>query len=75
MSEVMQPFRELLKSSIKFYWDERLQAAFESAKREIVDKVKEGVRMFDVDKVTCLATDWSKEGVGFFFTSKTLLLP
>ena len=75
MSEVMQPFRELLKSSIKFYWDERLQAAFESAKGEIVDKVKEGVKMFDVNKVTCLATDWSKEGVGFFLLQKHCSCP
>ena len=75
MSEVMQPFRELLKSSIKFYWDERLQTAFEKAREEIVSKVMEGVRMFDVDKVTCLATDWSKEGVGFFLLQKYCTCP
>ena len=26
--------------------------------------------MFEVDRVTCLATDWSKEGVGFFMFQK-----
>ena len=31
--------------------------------------------MFDVNKVTCLATDWSKEGVGFFLLQKHCSCP
>ena len=31
-------------------------------------KVEAG--MFEMDKITCLATDWSKEGVGFFMFQK-----
>ena len=46
--------------------DERLQKLFKEAREEIVMKVEAGVKMFEMDKVTCLATDWSKEGVGFF---------
>ena len=35
-TELMKPFRELLKSKSKFvYWDEVLQSAFEQTKREI----------------------------------------
>ena len=26
--------------------------------------------MFDINKTTCLATDWSKDGVGFFLMQK-----
>ena len=71
MKDTMAPFRELLRPSAAFYWDERLQKLFEEAREEIVTKVEAGVKMFEMDKVTCLATDWSKEGVGFFMFQKS----
>ena len=37
---------------------------------EIVQKVEAGVKVFELDRVTCLATDWSKEGMGFFMFKK-----
>ena len=70
MTETMAPFRALLKQSSRFYWDERLQDLFEKAKEEIVRKIEEGVKMFDVNRTTCLATDWSRSGVGFFMLQK-----
>ena len=33
-------------------------------------KVEAGVNMFEMYRITCLATDWSKEGVGFFMLQK-----
>ena len=39
---------------------------FEQAKVKIVEKIKEGVKRFDMAKNTCLATDFSKTGLGFF---------
>ena len=48
---------------------------FEEAREEIVTKVETGVKMFEMDKVTCLATDWSKEGVGFFMFQKNCDCP
>ena len=70
MTETMTPFRALLKQSARFYWDERLQDLFVKAKEEIVRKIEEGVKMFDVNRTTCLATDYSKSGVGFFMLQK-----
>ena len=70
MKNTMAPFRELLRPSAAFYWDERLQKLLEEAREEIVTKVEAGVKMFEMDKVTCLATDWSKKGVGFFMFQK-----
>ena len=70
MASVMAPFRALLKSSAQFYWDDNLQEIFERAKEEIVEKIKTGVEMFDAGRITCLATDWSKDGVGFFLMQK-----
>ena len=70
MKDTMAPFRELLRPSVDFYWDDRLQALFEEARKEVVRKVEKGVTMFELDRVTCLAPDWSKEGVGFFMFQK-----
>ena len=70
MKDTMAPFRELLRPSSDFYWDDRLQALFEEAREEVVKKVEKGVTMFEMDRVTCLAPDWSKEGVGFFMFQK-----
>lgn len=70
MKETMAPFRELLRPSSTFYWDDKLQALFEEARLEIVKKVEKGVKMFEMGRVTCVAPDWSKEGVGFFLFQK-----
>ena len=32
--------------------------------------MKKGVRLFDPSRLTCLATDWSVDGVGFFLMKK-----
>ena len=70
MTEVMLPFRELLKPSSTFLWTEELQDAFDKSKKIIIDAVKEGIKTFDMSKITCLTTDWSKEGIGFFLLQK-----
>ena len=44
--------------------------AFEASKHVIIDKVHEDVQIFDPAKPTCLAMDWSKEGIGFFLLQK-----
>ena len=66
----MAPFRELLKPSNKFVWTEGLQKAFEQSKEEIVRLVRDGVKMFDPGRVTCLSTDFSKQGIGWILQQK-----
>ena len=66
----MAPFREHLKPSSTFYWDDQLQKVFEQSKAAILDKITEGVRIFDSKRVTCLATDWSKKGISFWLLQK-----
>ena len=39
-------------------------------KHVIIDKVREGVQIFDPAEPTYLATDWSKEGIRFFLLQK-----
>ena len=73
MSSVMEPFRHLLKPdtwSTDFKWTDELSEKFKLAKGEIIKAVTEGVRHFDVGRQTCLATDWSRQGIGFFLLQK-----
>lgn len=71
-STTMAPFRDLLskKSRKKFYWDDELSRLFEKSKETIVNLIREGVCSFELDRVTCLATDWSKTGIGFTLSQK-----
>ena len=70
MAERMLPFRNLLKPTTKFEWTEELEAAFQTSKRIIVEEIENGVRIYDKSRPTCLATDWSKSGVGFWLFQK-----
>ena len=69
-SQLMAPFRELLRKDTSFYWDEALNSIFEQSKKKIVDLVTEGVKMFSTGRVTCIATDWSRSGIGFLLLQK-----
>ena len=68
--EVMLSFREPLKKGSTFCWSHELQDAFEKVKEKIVDLVKEGVKSFQINRVTVVNTDWSKIGVGFTLLQK-----
>ena len=48
----------MLKPKVKFEWTEELQKQFVKSKKEIVDKIIEGVHLFDPTLPTCLATDF-----------------
>ena len=63
-SDMMQPFRDLLKPG-HWYWDKTLDTVFERSKQAIGNIVQQGVRSFEPNRPTCLATQWSKKGLGF----------
>ena len=69
-TKVMAPFRDLLSSKRKFYWDTAMEEAFQQSKNEIIRLVHEGVRAFEVGRPTCLLTDWAKVGLGFVLMQK-----
>ena len=76
MSAVLEPLRHLLKPdtwSAGFNWTNELDKTFRLAKEEIINAVTEGVKHFDVERWTCLATDWSRQGIGFFLMQKWCL--
>ena len=70
MAQCMQPFRHLLKPKTKFEWTPALDAVFAESKQRIVEEIKEGVRLFEPSRPTCLITDWSITGIGFFMMQK-----
>ena len=71
-AKVMEPFRELLASKTQrlFFWDETMDTIFQKSKEEIIWLIQKGVQSFEKDRPTCLATDWSKTGIGFILTQK-----
>jgi hypothetical protein len=70
-SEAMLPFRHLLKPDEAFVWTDTLEEAFKKSKESILEAVKNGVKTFDLNRKTCVATDWSKQGIGFVLLQKT----
>ena len=74
-AERMLPFRNLLKPGTRFQWTTRLQELFEETKSVIINEIHMGVEIFDMSKPTCLATDWSKDGIGFWLFQKHCSCP
>ena len=72
---IMAPFRHLLSSKVPFQWSDELQTAFEASKLEIVAQCEKGVRTFDPQLPTALATDWAKLGIGYWLTQKHCKCP
>ena len=71
MTSEMAPFRHLLQPKTKFEWTEGLDSLFHKSKEAIVNKIIEGVSLFDPTLTTCLATDFSAHGIGYFLLQKT----
>ena len=71
-TEHMLPFWQSLKPGTPFKWDSELNELheFEELKSVIIEEIEEGVRIFEKSKPTCLATDWSKTGIGFWLFQK-----
>lgn len=75
-AEVTVPFRELLRTKDrKFYWDGTLNNLFEESKRNIVRKIEEGVKTFEMNRATCLSTDYSKTGIRYFLFQRHCQCP
>jgi hypothetical protein len=43
---------------------------FNETKKFIVGQIHEGVRNFEINRPSCLWTDWSKKGLGFYLVQK-----
>ena len=70
LREMLEPFRKFLSPKTPFEWDDELELIFEKSKLLIIDAIQQGVRIFEMSRTTCLWTDWSKSGIGFFLSQK-----
>jgi len=70
MTKRMEPFRKYLKPGVPFVWDEEMDSIFNESKQVILSEIEKGVRIYDPSKPTCLATDWSKTGIGYWLLQK-----
>ena len=66
----MVPFRNLVKPNSSFAWTNELHNLFEQCKQRIIKQVHEGVRQYDINRSTCLQTDFSKDGLGYLLLQK-----
>ena len=65
-ADIMSLFCKFLSSkNKKFYWVSSLDQIFDKSKWKIVDLIIESVKSFEVDKPTCIPSDWSKTRIGF----------
>ena len=71
----MLPLRALLKPGTPFKWNNELDQIFQESKSFIVSEIQEGVRIFGKTKPTCLATDWSRDGIGYWLLQKPCHCP
>ena len=72
---LVSPFRVFLGKNKKFEWNDELEAAFQKSKLAIVDAIREGVEIFDVNRPTLLQTDYSETGIGYFLSQKHCSCP
>lgn len=70
LREIMAPFKPLLSSSTRFMWTEAVNRAFEESKHQIIEAIRSGVEIFDINRRTCLRTDWSKTGIGYYLSQQ-----
>lgn len=70
LTELMAPFKPFLSPRTKFDWSDELETAFQKSKLAIVEAIREGVEIFDPSKLTCLRTDYSDIGLGYFLSQK-----
>ncbi|GAB1597479.1 hypothetical protein Ahia01_000965400, partial [Argonauta hians] len=75
VAEFMQPFRDLLTPKSTFQWTDELDTLFRKSKDHIVQEMERGVEIFDKTLPTCLATDWSKSGIGYWLLQKHCKCP
>ena len=67
LRDVMAPFKPLLSPKQPFVWTDKLERRFESSKSAIMEAIRSGVGIFDIQRRTFLRPDWSKQGIGFFY--------
>ena len=76
LRDTMAPFKPFLSPRCKFIWSPELESAFQASKDAIIDAIRHGVEIFDMQRRTCLIRpDWSKRGIGYFLLQQHCACP
>ncbi|XP_048589654.1 uncharacterized protein LOC125573262 [Nematostella vectensis] len=75
LRETMAPFKPFLSPRCKFTWSPDLESAFQESKEAIVQAIREGVEIYDMQRRTCLRPDWSRRGIGYFLLQQHCSCP
>ena len=68
--ELVAPFRAFLGKNKKFEWNGELDNIFQESKSAIIEAIRNGVEIFDLNRPTSLQTDFSEVGIGYFLSQK-----
>ena len=75
LSDVMKPFRDLIKPNNKFIWTPELDKLFTDTKSILVSMVQQGINSFDTTRRTCIQWDWSKDSIGYVVLQQYCQMP
>ena len=70
MIDIMAPFKPLLSPKHKFAWSPELDSAFVQSKEVIIKSISKGLAIYDPKRMTCLETDYSGIGLGYWLRQK-----
>ena len=70
LRDIVEPMRHFQRKNARFEWNAELEKSFQLSKEKIIEAIKEGVEIFDKGRLTCLPTDWSKLGIGYYLMQK-----
>ena len=65
VSEITQPFRELIKPNNKFLWTAGLDRLCNDTKVLIISKLEQEKQTVDTKRQTSIQYGWSKDGIGY----------
>ena len=71
----MTPFQPFLSPKVCFQWTDAMEQVFNEGKLEIVLAIEDGVDIFNPTLETCVRTDWSKQGMGYYLCQKACRCP
>ena len=66
LTAFLAPFCSLLSPRSRFEWTSDLDALFQQSKQAIIEAIENGVEIFDPQLTTCLQTDYSCQGIGYW---------
>ena len=70
LRDLIAPFKVFLSPRHQFSWSAELDDIFEASKDAIIRAICKGVEIFDITRKTCLRTDWSAQGIGYYLSQK-----